>query len=219
MEWRNMTNNNSMNDPKSIWQSQEAERIEMSAQEIRHKISEFRRRGQIWYTVFVLICLSISIGFAVEATNVREFPARRVGDVLHTVGWLAWAVGGISAIRRAARSGLSPDALLRTSVDFYRETLQQTRAHVYWRNRRFWIGFVPILAGTLILLLNPRQEGPHASLPPSIAWLPQAAMAWLPFVVLAASWLFLRIYGRVFSPGWLTQELATLDEFDKKNRA
>lgn len=193
----------------------------MSPHEIREKLIQFRSRNRIFNAALVLIFVVIGVFYFLQATDTREL-IPQIGYALISVGNLYLSYLGIKTIRSVRAPGLPPDAELKTSAQLYEDTLEAALGQTRKRRRSALQAAVPIVMGVVLTVTSSASTSIHATtLEEKIALLirnagvPRPLVAWLPFLILLASWVFLRFYARTLSTGWLTSEITRLRRIER----
>jgi hypothetical protein len=213
-------NNPSANDPKKIWQSQETEKIIMSSQQIEESMQKLHGRSRRTNAALTAVFASIGLYYGLQAAEAPDL-LRMSADALISLGNINWAYVAVMAFRSIRPAGLAPDEPLQTSLQFYRGILGRTFEQVRSSNRRVLKGAVPVLLGFVLRGFQSAQESiPSVDAGTSLKMLvqrlgvPAWLIAWLPFVLIIASWGVLKVYGRMISTHWIKHEIERVDQIN-----
>jgi len=210
-------NNASPNDPRHLWQAQETEKMTIQPQQIPEKIQRLHKRGRVTNAFLAAVFGLIGIYYAFQVGEAPDL-LRAIGCALISLGNFYWTYLAVTAIRSSRLPVLAPDEPLRTSVQFYRQILEETFQGVRGGNRRAMRGAVAIVIGVAILIIQPKESVQNATAEVALKafvqnlGVPLWLIAWLPFLVIVASWAALRCYGRIVSTKWITHEIERVDQ-------
>ncbi len=213
-------NNPSSNDPQFVWKTQETVAITMTAEEIRERMQQLHGRNRGTNAALTAVFSSIGIYYLFQALEVRDV-LRTIGCMLISLGNLYWAYLAAAAFRSSRPAELAPDEPLQTSLQFYKRILGQILEQIRSSNRRGLKGAVPLLLGFSVLVIQSSREsipsvGAEIGLKAIVQSLgvPAWLIAWLPFVLIIASWAALKVYARMTSARWIKHELERVDQIN-----
>lgn len=142
-----MANEHLPDDMRDVWQSQKAESVQISLEEIRQKTrtlqGQVSRRNQREYIAVVLVVLAGAF-FIVRSNNivVRVSSAVQIAGVLYVAYQLH---------RRGSAKTLPEDCGFECCVDFHRRELERQRDAL----RSIWAWYLgPLIPGLVVLIIG-----------------------------------------------------------------
>jgi len=147
-----------MNDPQKIWQNQPTEPLKMSADEMRGKAQQRRKKARLEALRTIAIGILLCIFFAWTFTRAHAALPRMGLGLLSLWGMYV----SYQAYRWIWPGGPRPEAAASTSVEFYRSELEKSRdygLHV-WRRAGLTFCFLGlamvVVPGVVQSLATPR---------------------------------------------------------------
>ncbi len=198
-----MPNEFPMNDPRKIWQNQPTEPFKMSANELRHKAQQRRRKARFEALYSILIGIVLCAFFAWTFATAHEL-VLQIGFGLLSLWCLYF---GYQTYKWIWPGPLEPDATLSTTLQSYRSELEKRRdftRHI-WRRGGLtfcFLGLALIIVPELIKSLGA----------------PRLALNVLPVCVLLAIWFAIFFPQRKRRLQKLQQDIEELRVFEKENR-
>ncbi len=163
-----MPNDPTPNDIRAVWQSQTKEPSNVSLELIRYKAQQLEAaiRKQVvgvYVVVAGIVAASLYIAWRVDQIFIRMGAAVLV----------LWAVSLAYQARKGVwPGGVSPDATLQGSLEFYRQQLERQRFYVRAARKTLW----PVLLSTALFFT------------PVVMRKPGLLVNMLPFLILLAAW-------------------------------
>ncbi len=186
-------------DPQNIWQNQTTERFKMSADELRHRAQQHRKKARLRAQFSIVTGLILFVFFA------RAFA--KGGDVIARMGWGLISVWCLYFAYHAYRwtwpRRLEPDAALDATIKSYRSALEKRQDYARHIWRRAGLTFCFLGLG-LVVVPGLMKSIDH----------PARLMNFVPILVLLALWLKLFFSIRRRDRQKLQQEIEELQAFE-----
>jgi hypothetical protein len=180
----------------------------MSIEEIRARGDEFVKRSRLINGLLSILFAFIGVANLWELAGAHLW-FRQAAILVASAGWFLWAIQCFRGVRRFYALPAA-DAGVQTSLNFYRDALRT--APKGWR--RGLPGMILIVLGTIVYLAY-RETG----LTPAVSnAASNPVLAWLPFGVLLAVWVFVMLYSRRYSGAWIKNELRRLEQMASRQR-
>jgi hypothetical protein len=199
--------NDSSNDPRTIWQSQPTEPSTMTPEKIRQKIKQMHAKTRQALLGGAAVALVV-IGIAVYGILRSDSPVARTVCIL----LIAWSLVGQYFLNRGMWSGTQPaEAVPNTGLESYRSEVERRR-HLADHNLLWSFGPVVVATGTFILIVLKLQSVNQTVL------VKGTILNGIPFLVLVVVWIVAYLAIRMRDRRELQQEIDQLHEIERTNR-
>jgi hypothetical protein len=189
-----------MNDPHSIWKHQPTEAFKMSADQLRQRAYQRKKKSRFEAFYSIIIGLVLFVFFARGCVMIHEL-VTRVGYGVLSLWSLYFAY---KSCKRIWLDRLAPEATMDTTIRSYRTELEKR----YDFGRHVWRTLLPAFLG-MALIVAPVLIRDIATTPRLIANL-------APLFVLLAIWLAVFIPKRQRAQRELQREIEMLRTFEKE---